>query len=228
MNNQSSVIPPSRWFTVLNDEQRNNAQRKFQETRVPSVHNPASDVIQEPDKGSVSASDEDTTVDITNTQNLSVDVETVCLNTGIPTLVLRKMWVKAIELLNTNQVLSAPECVTSSHTVQLNSNLTLVFDHSLCLLILFESRTNDCVFFGSNSCGITNLTRNWWKLNLYMNLLTSPTEEIQEQDSIAGTQDFPIKASLYKDININRLQNGGVTWVTNFRALSRYMYYIAN
>ena len=54
-------------------------------------------------------------------------------------------------------------------------------------------------------------------------------EEIQEKDSIAGTQGFPIKVSLYIDININkRLQNGGVAWVTNFGALSRYMHYIAN
>ena len=81
----------------------------------------------------------------------------------------------------------------------------------------------------SNSCGVTNLTCDWWKPNLHMNLLTSPAEEIQEQDLIAGTQDFPIKVSLYIDININkRLQNGGVAWVTNFGALSRYMHYIAN
>ena len=57
----------------------------------------------------------------------------------------------------------------------------------------------------------------------------SLAEEIQEQDSIAGTQGFPIKVSLYIDININkRLQNGGVAWVTNFGVLSHYMYYIAN
>ena len=56
-----------------------------------------------------------------------------------------------------------------------------------------------------------------------------PREEIQEKDSIAGTQGFPIKVSLYIDININkRLQNGGVAWVTNFEALSRYMHYIAD
>ena len=85
------------------------------------------------------------------------------------------------------------------------------------------------VFFASNLCGVTNLTHDWWKLSLHMNLLTSPSDETQEQDSIAGTQDFSIKVSLYIDININkRLQNGGVAWVTNFGALSRYMYYIAN
>ena len=54
-------------------------------------------------------------------------------------------------------------------------------------------------------------------------------EEIQEKDSIAGTQGFPIKVSLCIDININkRLQNGGVAWVTNFGVLSRYMKYTAN
>ena len=79
------------------------------------------------------------------------------------------------------------------------SNITHV-----CLPILFESRTNDCVFFVSYSCGVTNLTRDWWKPNHHTNLLMSPAEEIQEQDSIAGTQDFPIKASLYMDININK------------------------
>ena len=57
----------------------------------------------------------------------------------------------------------------------------------------------------------------------------SPAEEIQEQDSITGTQDFPIKVSLCIDIDINkRLENGGVAWVTSFGALSRYMHYIAN
>ena len=56
-----------------------------------------------------------------------------------------------------------------------------------------------------------------------------PREEIQEKYLIAGTQGFPIKVSLYIDININkRLQNGGVAWVMNFGALSRYMHYIAN
>ena len=70
----------------------------------------------------------------------------------------------------------------------------------MCLPILFESQTNDRMFFMSNSCGVTNLTCDWWKLSL----LTSPAEEIQEQDSIAGTQDFPIKVSLYIDININK------------------------
>ena len=40
---------------------------------------------------------------------------------------------------------------------------------------------------------------------------------------------FPIKVFLYIDININKgLQNGGVVWVTNYGALSRYMHYIAN
>ena len=81
----------------------------------------------------------------------------------------------------------------------------------MCLPILFESWINDRVFFVSNSCGVTNLTSDWWKPSLPTSLLTSPAEKIQEQDLIAGTQDFPIKVSLYIDININkRLQNGGV------------------
>ena len=72
-----------------------------------------------------------------------------------------------------------------------------------------------------------NLSRDWWKLNLHMNLLMSPAEDIQEQDSIAGTQDFSIEVSLYINIDINkRLQNGGVAWVMNFGALSHYMHYI--
>ena len=99
----------------------------------------------------------------------------------------------------------------------------------VCWLILFESRTIDCVFFASNSCGVTNLTCDWWKLSLHTSLLTSSAKEIQEQDSIVGTQDFSIKDFLHIDININkRLQNGGVAWVTSFGALSRYMHYIAN
>ena len=84
------------------------------------------------------------------------------------------------------------------------------------------------MFCASDSCGVTNMTRDWWKPNIHTNLFMSPTEEIQEQDSIAGTQDFPIKASLYMDIKINKqLQNGGVAWATNFGPLSRYMHYIA-
>ena len=76
---------------------------------------------------------------------------------------------------------------------------------------------------------IACLTCDWWKPSLHTSLLTSPAEEIQEKDSIVGTQDFLIKVSLYIDININkRLQNGGLAWVMNFGALSRYMHYIAN
>ena len=99
----------------------------------------------------------------------------------------------------------------------------------MCLPILFESQTNDRVFFASNSCGVTNLTRDWWKPSLHTSPFTSLAEEMQEQDSIVGIQGFPIKVSLYIDININKqLQNGGVAWVMNFGALSRYMHYIAN
>ena len=81
----------------------------------------------------------------------------------------------------------AMRCV---YMVQLNLNLTLIFDHSL---ILFESRIDDRVFFVNNSCGVMNLTRNWWKPSLFMSLLMNPAEEIHEQDSTAGTQDLPIK-----------------------------------
>ena len=54
----------------------------------------------------------------------------------------------------------------------------------------------------------------------------SLAEEIQEQDSIAGTQGtYPHKFSLYIDININkRLQNGEIAWVMNFGALSCYVH----
>ena len=75
------------------------------------------DVIQGAEKVSVNASDEDTTTDITDNQELSVDVETASSHTGIPTLLLRQMWAKAIELLNSNQVLPAPGCTTSSRMV---------------------------------------------------------------------------------------------------------------
>ena len=74
----------------------------------------------------------------------------------------------------------------------------------MCSPILFESRTDVRMFFVSNLCGIMNLTRDWWKPSLHTRLLTSPAEEIQEQDSKAGTQGFPIKVSLYIDININK------------------------
>lgn len=113
---QSLAIPPSHWFTALNDEQRDNARRKFQEACVLSTHTPVRDDVQGAERGSVNASHE-ITDDITDNQNLSVDVETASLHTGIPTLVLRQMWAKAIELLNNNQVLPAPGCATSSRMV---------------------------------------------------------------------------------------------------------------
>ena len=66
----------------------------------------------------------------------------------------------------------------------------------MCLPILFKSRTNTRVFFASNLCGVMNLTQE----------TESPYKPpyksrrgIQEKDSIAGTQGFPIKVSLYID-----------------------------
>ena len=103
-------------------------------------------------------------------------------------------------------------------TVQLNSNLIIILITRMCLPTLLESRTNDCIF-ASNSCGVTNLTHDWWKPSPHTSLLMSPTEEIQEQVSIAGTQDMNIK---------KQLQNGGVAWVINFGVLSRCMHYISN
>ena len=51
-----------------------------------STHTPVrDDVIQGAEKVSVNASDEDTTTDITDNQELSVDVETASSHTGIPT-----------------------------------------------------------------------------------------------------------------------------------------------
>ena len=52
-----------------------------------------------------------------------------------------------------NIIISGQIFDKGSYTVQLNTNLTLVFDHSC------EFQTNNRVFFVSNSCGvITNLT----------------------------------------------------------------------
>ena len=43
-----------------------------------------------------------------NRQHLSVDIEMASFHMGIPTLVLRQMWLKAIDLLFNNQVLVSP------------------------------------------------------------------------------------------------------------------------
>ena len=53
----------------------------------------------------------------TNNKQLSVDIETASSHCGIPTLVLRHIWAKAIELLNSNQVLPAPGCAVQDRMV---------------------------------------------------------------------------------------------------------------
>ena len=50
-------------------------------------------------------------------KELSVDVETASSHCGIPTLVLRHIWAKAIDLLNSNQVLPAPGCAVQDRMV---------------------------------------------------------------------------------------------------------------
>ena len=52
-----------------------------------------------------------------NRQHLSVDIEMASFHTGIPTLVLRQIWSKAIDLLFNNQVLLAPGSSPSSRMV---------------------------------------------------------------------------------------------------------------
>ena len=53
----------------------------------------------------------------TNNKQLSVDIETASSHCGIPTLVLRHIWGKSIELLNSNQVLPAPGCAVQDSMV---------------------------------------------------------------------------------------------------------------
>ena len=84
--------------------------------------------------------------------------------------------------------------------VQLNSNLTLVFDHSQVFTDFFESLINDHVLVASDSCSVMDLTQNYFT-NLHTNFLTSLVEEIQAQNLIAGTSGFLIGLPVL-DINI--------------------------
>ena len=51
------------------------------------------------------------------TKDLSVDILYAFSRTGIPTLVLKSMWSKAVDLLVSNEVLTAPGCPSSSRMV---------------------------------------------------------------------------------------------------------------
>ena len=113
--------------------------------------------------------------------------------------------------------------------VQLNSNLTLIFDHSRVFTDFI--RVSD------------KRSRVFYQLLVWCHEFDSQLVETESPyeppyESRRGNTRtrldswntrFPIKVSLYIDININKqVQNGGVPWVTNFRVLSRYMHYIAN
>ena len=115
---ESLSVAPSDWFTTLNDEQRENAKRKFQEACVMSLQIPVNDQVSRGEEAeeekSIGSSGE---VISTDNKELSVDVETASSYCGIPTLVLRHIWAKAIDLLNSNQVLPAPGCAVQDRMV---------------------------------------------------------------------------------------------------------------
>ena len=52
---------------------------------------------------------------LTDNKELSVDIETASSHCGIPTLLLKHIWAKAIDLLNSNQVLLTPGCAVQDH-----------------------------------------------------------------------------------------------------------------
>ena len=109
-------IAASDWFTALNDEQRENAKRKFQGACVVSLQTAANDKITEETEGEENI---ESTGDITVNENrqLSIDVDAASLQSGIPTLVLRQIWVKAVDLIKNNKVVPAPGCAASDRMV---------------------------------------------------------------------------------------------------------------
>ena len=117
---ESLAVTPSAWFTSLNSEQRQSARRKFQEACVVSSQMPLNDqCAQEENEGNIELSHGD--VSAPGLQQLSVNVETASEHSGIPTLVLRQVWAKALDLLNANQVLPAPGCSSSDRMVASSS-----------------------------------------------------------------------------------------------------------
>jgi len=117
----------------LNDEQRQNARRKFQEACVVGlqtvVNDQSTEEAEEVDAvestGDRTESAGDTIVD--PNQKLSVDVEAASIQSGIPTLVLRQIWAKAADLLDKNEVLPAPGCAASDRMVASTSKKKLHF-----------------------------------------------------------------------------------------------------
>ena len=110
------TVAQSAWFTQLNNEQRESAKKKSQETCVINfVTSTTNDpCAQGEDEESITAPDD---VSGQGLQQLSVDVETATQYTGIPALVLRQIWAKALDVLNTNQVMPAPGCSPYDHMV---------------------------------------------------------------------------------------------------------------
>jgi len=113
---ESLAVAQSAWFTQLNNEQRESAKKKFQETcvinLVPSTTNDP--CAQGEDEESITTPDD---ISGQGLQQLSVDVETAAQYTGIPALVLRQIWAKALDVLNANQVMPAPGCSPYDHMV---------------------------------------------------------------------------------------------------------------
>ena len=120
---QSLSFSASDWFTTLNDEQRRNARRKFQEACVVGLQAVVNDKPTEETEEVSTAGLTGCTTDsagetIANpNQKLSVDIETASAQSGIPTLVLRQIWAKAADLLDNDRVLPAPGCAASARMV---------------------------------------------------------------------------------------------------------------
>jgi len=107
----------------LNNEQRQNARRKFQEACVVSLQTAVNDQpTEEAEEVDAVESTKDTTESAGDTianpnQKLSVDVEAASIQSSIPTLLLKQILAKAADLLDNNEVLPAPGCAASDRMV---------------------------------------------------------------------------------------------------------------
>ena len=101
---------------ALNDEQL--AKRKLKEACEMSLQISVNDQVSQgeevEEEESISSSGE---IISTDNNELLVDIKTASSHCGIPTMVLRHIWAKAIDLLNSNQVLPAPGCAIQDRMV---------------------------------------------------------------------------------------------------------------
>ena len=103
------AVTPSHWFTAFTDKQKEDARKKFQCCSVDDMQptgSTSSTLAVFMKEGS------------SKTEDLSVSIQSAVEITGLPTLVIRQMWAKAIDLVSTTgHVLPAPGSCSMSRMV---------------------------------------------------------------------------------------------------------------